>query len=217
MGCAVFTILGVIAELANRTPRWVTIVTFALAIIFFVPASYLAWKDEHEARIATENKLNSLTKPDFELEPASWAIGGGMDGDSIATAFITLSILNHGAPSAVTKWRMKIKPSNGREVYGEPWLTPGEITLPVNNRNVPFTANQSLFVSASRLPIPTGGLVGGFVVFRFPDISKAELDDSKGVGVVIVEDSLHHPYEVSVPLTVGGRTDLKVPPGMPLK
>src|ERR1700744_2984641 len=75
MGCAIFTILGVVAELFKKTPRWVTIVTFTLAIICFIPASYLAWKDEHDARIATENKLTSLTVPNFELQYSSLVAG----------------------------------------------------------------------------------------------------------------------------------------------
>ncbi len=60
MSCAVFTFLGMVILAFNVTNQWALRATFAAAVLMLVFASYMAWRDEYQARMSAERKVNDF-------------------------------------------------------------------------------------------------------------------------------------------------------------
>src|SRR5579863_6799611 len=64
MSCAVFTLFGIFAAAKQLSSAWIVRSSFIIAAVLVVVAAYLAWSDEHAARLALEERLKS---PDFHF------------------------------------------------------------------------------------------------------------------------------------------------------
>jgi hypothetical protein len=63
MGSAAFTLVGLYAAWQQKTNSWIFGASLVLALAMFFVASYRAWKEEHDARIAAETE-----RPDIVFE-----------------------------------------------------------------------------------------------------------------------------------------------------
>lgn len=60
MSCAVFTLLGMAFLATNATNKTALRITFGAAGLMFLVASFLAWRDEREARTSAEGRANEF-------------------------------------------------------------------------------------------------------------------------------------------------------------
>jgi hypothetical protein len=70
MGCAAFTLLGILVLYANKSNHWALLATFGLAAFCLLWACFLAWRDEERKVIDLTAKLQAL-----EAAPRVPAIG----------------------------------------------------------------------------------------------------------------------------------------------
>ena len=64
MSCAVFTFLGLYALAFGKSNRWLIGASFAAAVALFILAAFLAWADEHKAKLA---EIARNQQPDVSL------------------------------------------------------------------------------------------------------------------------------------------------------
>ena len=69
MGCAAFTFLGIYIAATNRSNGWAVGASAALAAFLFFVASYLAWKEQHDALSKAEAELNA----EADIRGTIWA------------------------------------------------------------------------------------------------------------------------------------------------
>jgi hypothetical protein len=60
MSCAAFTLLGVYAAWTGRSNSWFVQGSIALAVILFVIAAFLTWRDEHDKYVAADAATRAL-------------------------------------------------------------------------------------------------------------------------------------------------------------
>jgi len=58
LSSAIFTIIGLYALIAGKSNHWIVTASIAVGVILFFIASFLAWKEQYNARIAAEYRLN---------------------------------------------------------------------------------------------------------------------------------------------------------------
>ena len=57
MSCAVFTFIGLYGLLLQKSNGWIVGASFSAAVILFLVAAFLAWNDEHNARVKAESDV----------------------------------------------------------------------------------------------------------------------------------------------------------------
>src|SRR5258708_899183 len=75
MGCAAFTLIGIVAAAQDRSNKWVVGVSAATAAVFFVAAAYKTWADEHGTALRYKTALDGLN----DLRPVIWGVSRSRD------------------------------------------------------------------------------------------------------------------------------------------
>jgi len=57
MSCAVFTFIGLYGLILQKSNGWIVGASFSAAGVLFLVATFLAWNDEHNARIKAESDV----------------------------------------------------------------------------------------------------------------------------------------------------------------
>jgi hypothetical protein len=186
MGSAVFTLLAVYVAITNRPERWVVIASSVAALFMFLVAAFLAWRDEHLARIRTEDALREQT-PDFGL------VLGQAVSIYDATQDHTLVVLvaeltNRGANSAAVGWSAHyVSQTLDTGVELKNLLDP-ELRLPFGGGKY-LAITQKDLIHAKTVPtVPRAHNVGGRLVLAVPGDRRAEINGGKATIVVSCED-----------------------------
>ena len=97
MSCAAFTILSVIIAKGNKSNDWAVGASAALAVVFFVIASYRAWKRQYDARMKAESDLRQATEqPDIQGEAFLFKMTGSrFEGIAFSEPYIKVRISFH--------------------------------------------------------------------------------------------------------------------------
>ena len=66
LSSAVFTMIGLYALITGKSNHWIVAVSIAVGVILFLFASFGAWKEQYDARIAAE-RLNDESKKTKEI------------------------------------------------------------------------------------------------------------------------------------------------------
>lgn len=77
MSCAAFTALSVYAAATNKANSWVVAGSAVLAVLFFLIAAYLTWKDEHDGYI---QEVERNQKPEIQGELSIVGYGAEFGG-----------------------------------------------------------------------------------------------------------------------------------------
>ena len=67
LSCAAFTLLALYALATNQNNHWLLVASIIAALICFLVASFGAWKEQYDARLAAERRLHD-GRPVFVLE-----------------------------------------------------------------------------------------------------------------------------------------------------
>jgi hypothetical protein len=68
LSTAAFTIIGLYALITGKSNQWVVTVSLAVAAIFFLIASFGAWKEQYDLRVAAESVNGDSAKKQKELK-----------------------------------------------------------------------------------------------------------------------------------------------------
>jgi hypothetical protein len=74
LGSAIFTIIGLYALITGKSNHWIVAVSIAVGIMLFLVASFGAWKEQYDARLVAERRLNdelSTKQKDTRLKIAA--------------------------------------------------------------------------------------------------------------------------------------------------
>jgi hypothetical protein len=171
----------------------------AVAIFFLFAAFFNAWRIQHLAVAGLTSRIDLISKPDFEVVPTSLNIGQEalLGTHEMTVVLLTVTILNHGAPSVVKDWSFAIVRSDGVEVFGTPYLEP--VTKVGNgDQNLPglvLSSDQSLLKTATRIPIPTGGAADGYMLFMFPTMTNDEIRSPGSQMKLDIKDMANREYK----------------------
>jgi len=66
LSSAVFTMIGLYALITGKSNHWIVAVSIAVGVILFLFASFGAWKEQYDARIAAE-RFNDESKKTKEI------------------------------------------------------------------------------------------------------------------------------------------------------
>lgn len=100
MSCAAFTALGVYVAATNKGNTWVVGGSAVLAVVFFVVAAYLTWKDEHDRYV---HEVAKNQKPEIQGELTVSGYGIETEGHTqghwsvSSEVFFQLTLCNHRA------------------------------------------------------------------------------------------------------------------------
>jgi len=64
MSCAVFTFIGLYAVMFEKSNHWLIGASFSAAVLLFILAAFLAWNDEHKAKL---DEMARNQQPDVAL------------------------------------------------------------------------------------------------------------------------------------------------------
>jgi hypothetical protein len=198
--------------------RWFLWVLGGACIIW---GFYAAWRDQHEIAEKAQQKLEELTKPNFELSWAAATIGEGdfeqgNEKINLSSTYIQVAILNHGAPSVIKEWKGLVHLTDGTELEGNLVLPSPGVTMNQWVGKARLPQSPSLIPIWSNTPIPTGGRGVGSVVFWFPAGTKAKVEGPGGVLIYKFWDVAGREYKIEIPWQKGIMTGPAVPalPGM---
>src|ERR1017187_2572491 len=167
MSCAFFTLLGAYTLLARKSNTWVLWTTFGAAVIMLFIASFLAWRGNHRALLALQERLKS---PEFIwTQGSSW---WGRDHRGKLAMIVLGDVSNpHGPPSSAINWIMKIEANSKTEVGEIPILPKQDITMTLEGRKETLGLQLSSWLPRqSQQPISTGGTASGWIMAVFDDI-----------------------------------------------
>jgi hypothetical protein len=123
MSCAVFTFIGLYALVFQKSNGWVVGASFSAAVVLFLCSTFLAWNDEHKARVKAEL---DLIAPKIDL---SWGPtgsqqkhlmvenGGTVDAYDLQIQDVSLTPNLKGTFDQITRLRPK------EILLIDPWLT----------------------------------------------------------------------------------------------
>jgi hypothetical protein len=193
-------------------------------VIAFILSSCALWIIEHHKTLVLEaagnqlqGKLDALTKPEFELTYGTLVIGRenyavGGKPYQYSTVFLPVTVLNHGAPSVVRRWRMMATLPNGEVYTGRPFVPSSPIHGPnifklMGGAEGPISIpiDSSLFLTGTAKPIPQGGQASGYVMFIFPIEILGQMQTIGTMLDFTLYDVSDKPYHQSIP--AGGKSD----------
>jgi hypothetical protein len=123
MSCAVFTFIGLYGLILQKSNRWIIGASFFAAIVLFLVAAFLAWNDEHSAKLKLES---DVIAPKIDLgwgpngSPQKHLIienSGTVDAYDLQIQDVSLTPNLKGTFDQVTRLRPK-----GQFII-DPWLT----------------------------------------------------------------------------------------------
>jgi hypothetical protein len=204
MSCAAFTLLSLgIAFVKRDSTKWFVRGSILLAVFFFGVASFLAWNNEHKARLLAEGKFKEDV-PKLSVEVG--AIGHAFLVEQRNTSVITLwiTITNHGSPSTFSMSRVFVDRSNGERVEEKiRTFIPETITLDgtPGTPNVILRKDDAIPFLQNGKPIEKGGAIKGWMMFFVPNIPAKELDNGKDSVILEGYDVDGKPFSVKSIIT----------------
>lgn len=184
-------IIGMYSERNERSVFWKCV-----AIAFILSAVTVIWTRGKEI----ENLHAALvkSKPDLSGAIERISVGPAKDSPDDSLCFIFAKIKNKGTPSSIDNVRVSVILASGRKIVATPLQPPvGNFTITQNGNATVLPAERNL-VSVGFNPIPTGGLIDGFLcaLLRGVPINEANkgipgvelsFDDINGQQVVVRE------------------------------
>lgn len=173
-----------------------------VAIFFLVGAFFQAWRDQYRSTNAMHKKLAELTTPVLrgEIGHVSFGLGGKNNQDVIM--IVELKIKNTGAPTAIDSPLALVRLHSGRVVRMENLDPPKKeiITKDIQGGTMSFPTTAYLPFAGTK-PIPTGGILAGFVFGRLRDVALNEVHELPLVVGLEFADAYGNPHKLTRQLT----------------
>jgi hypothetical protein len=200
--------------------RFVSLI-WTIGIFCMIWGFYAAWLTQYQSAQAKQRQIDQLTQPNFELSHGSIMLSKliltnkNASVDRYAGVLISEVVVNRGAPSIITGWKLLARLKDGQELQGKPFFPPGQyLTVPDPKGNeIRLSMSSCLFKRSTAAPIPTGGQADGWVWFSFPvEYYGPALDAA--VLTLDIEDVSHKHYQDVIPITGTKATDVYLTPSM---
>lgn len=161
MSCAVFTFIGLYGLVRGKGNNWLISASLLAAIILFLVAAYLTWKDEHDTRLAAESRI---TLPKF-TGSIEYVFATYSEPNDSTIVLVQLEIRSLGADSPAVGWRMSIK-SESFVVEEVPFFAGwSEIRGIKNGSEVMVIKEKECLQERTASLIPRGSILAGWVPF----------------------------------------------------
>jgi hypothetical protein len=158
----------------KKEPKPLLARTFwVIAALSLIVAVDRAWQDEHRnsetlktEKSALVQQISTLNQPDFY--PSIIEASAAHDAAGNALVFLTVQVINKGAPSSVISQRIAIRDASGRSLNLAEFLPPASGDIVMNGMNGDPTLKLTLlkshyFLGQSGSPIPRGGKIEGWI------------------------------------------------------
>jgi hypothetical protein len=129
MSCAVFTFLGMAILATNATNERALRATFVAAALMFLVASFMAWRDEYQARVSAEAQLASSgmhSGIEVEIEGAKADLISSDVMDKLSFQMIAfLRFTNHDVAHTRKVARILVEVHDGKQIverFASPFL-----------------------------------------------------------------------------------------------
>jgi len=201
MSCAAFTLLGLIASVLKKTSTWMLWVTFGLAIVFLLLASFLAWRDQYHRANDAAAKLAELTLPKLDGEFSVVSARAGNEGQDCLLTLVGI-IRNVGAPTILDHWSANLVFDDGTAIHGErispppPETTVRLFVASGKYAQLLFGKNHWSTIGTEK-PIPTGGGVPGWIQFYLKGVTQDRMNVSHAKVVLSFQDVNGRQWSVS--------------------
>lgn len=173
MSCAIFTLLGFWEAVLKKSRRWHTRATFYAAVFCLFLASFFAWNDEHNkvnSDASTIRNLKRQLNPSLTGRIGSFGCGPTKPGLDYGVVMLMAEIMNpNGPPTIATTPDLQVWLNDGVSLPGEIVYPDSEfIQYGTNSQREPLVLHRdkNLIYSATQSPIPAGGEVAGWIMFR---------------------------------------------------
>lgn len=182
MSCAVFTLIGIYGAATRASSRWLFFASCTAALIMFLVALYLAWRDKavqvrtldnqiHAFKSELKNRHPRLQGQILQLNVFSIATESG----DVTGALIVLEIKNSGADTIVERYSLGAI-VDGQGCKGSLYAIPSTLSLPGSQGVNTFSSKDAIYEKTSTEPIKTGGRVTGVLLARFPGLAREQLN-----------------------------------------
>ncbi len=140
-----------------------------VSALLWAPFLYIGYRIWPEDRPITDVKASGLK---LGIAATGTAIG---NQHALATVFAT--VRNSGPPSIATNWTLELILPSGEKHYYPPFvITDPTTTLSSSLGSAVYKTDDLLYRKTSTTPIPTGGMVPGFLVFNIDPVTQAQAD-----------------------------------------
>ena len=183
MSCAVFTFISVYVAERGKSSAWFVGATAVAALVFFLVASFLAWRQEHK-RAAEERT------PKFILESGS-IVSHYENGRTLV--LVGLRVINAGAPSAVMSYRAEYHSSAGADKMQ--LVIVGNATLKLKlDGGAGYNFNRSDAINFKTSPIERGGYIAGRLPLQIDGNRVSDIAEGMASITITVTDYLGREY-----------------------
>jgi hypothetical protein len=181
MSCAVFTGLGAVSLYFNRSNTWILWATFGTAIVMLLVGAFLAWHDERIKRIELEHRLNEIDSPRL-VGRIEQRFSGWTQELQATTLLVLLSIRNSGSPTMVEGYRLTLEWAESNKAEVIPTFIPEGYRLFDNHNHTVATFNRGDGIYEKTInPIPKGGIVRGWLMYRITQFNTQEMHRMSGI------------------------------------
>ena len=181
-GCVVTILIGLIEKyVVKRQVSWKADIAILLVFLFF--ACFQAWRDEHRKAINTQAEIERLAKPILTGSIGEVTFGPAGEHNENLIAIIEAKIVNAGAPSALDNIASVVQLKTGRVVQLIP-LDPPKVGITAKGLNGTsmFFQISDYLPRAGLKPIPTGGILTGFLFGLLRDMTPQDTEFPMTVG-----------------------------------
>jgi hypothetical protein len=174
---------------------------------FLLGAFFIAWRDQHRALVALQNKLRT---PEFELKGQSVWWGTRADKRFLVTVIGAMTNA-HGPTSATIDWKMKLVFPN-RTVLGDiPSLPTADISVPLTGKgDAKLVLKIDKYWPNTTNPIQAGAFSEGWFMAFFKDVTEPDVAKNRPKIVMSCFDVLSG-KEHFFDLQIGGSPGVKIP------
>ena len=185
MSCAIFTVIGFLAAILNKSNRWIVVAMIVGAIVCLFIACFLAWRDEHK-KLLIEEKKNEGSRVEGQIIAAVVDLKRRLDEWSFVplekgcnvTLLISATNMNPALAYLdryATTLSLRL---NGKEIEGKYEMLPsGQIEFiadvtEIQNGNI-FDFFSAIF---QQFPMQDGVPHMGWLRFNFDKLDQAFLE-----------------------------------------
>ena len=197
------------------------IVRLVAIIVLIASAGFVYWKKIVEIPVRWHNEnvqiiaglRASQLSEGLEGRIEQVITGEGRDDRGAAvglSVLLNVEIRNLGSPTVADQWTVRLVLPDETEHLGRNTLVPGNISFRNEGQIMSFGSADMIYHKTLD-PIPTGGLIRGWIYVVFPQVKRADIV----VGSVFrlrFEDVRRKPYFAEQRIG-GNRTDLRYYPG----
>jgi hypothetical protein len=184
---------------ATISPSTLRILAISVLVISFIVSNFLAWKDNHEKVISYEEKIQSLSVPNFQTHYLGASYGCSEGKKANCHLVLILRIDNLGADSSVPQdtWALSMI-YDGQEYKGVPNILRANLDFPKHHGKIRrYVPDDALYSKLSHI-LKRNGHVVGILSFIFSEIPVDAFKEEDTIFKLQFMDIRNQPYKEEI-------------------